>query len=114
MSSVSGPADGIVGDGGSPDAQAADWASAAGSRVRTAPPLAGAPAQPRAGMSDLFATSIRDYARQHPGEMVKILQAGCSCPAEDLGLHAAYTYDHLSWQSFRGGVRAGRGALADD
>jgi alkanesulfonate monooxygenase SsuD/methylene tetrahydromethanopterin reductase-like flavin-dependent oxidoreductase (luciferase family) len=23
--------------------------------------------------------------------------------AEDLGLHAAYTYDHLTWQSFRGG-----------
>jgi alkanesulfonate monooxygenase SsuD/methylene tetrahydromethanopterin reductase-like flavin-dependent oxidoreductase (luciferase family) len=23
--------------------------------------------------------------------------------AEELGLHAAYTYDHLSWQSFRGG-----------
>jgi alkanesulfonate monooxygenase SsuD/methylene tetrahydromethanopterin reductase-like flavin-dependent oxidoreductase (luciferase family) len=23
--------------------------------------------------------------------------------AEDLGLHAAYTYDHLTWRSFRGG-----------
>jgi alkanesulfonate monooxygenase SsuD/methylene tetrahydromethanopterin reductase-like flavin-dependent oxidoreductase (luciferase family) len=23
--------------------------------------------------------------------------------AEELGLHAAYTYDHLTWQSFRGG-----------
>jgi alkanesulfonate monooxygenase SsuD/methylene tetrahydromethanopterin reductase-like flavin-dependent oxidoreductase (luciferase family) len=23
--------------------------------------------------------------------------------AEDLGLHTAYTYDHLTWQSFRGG-----------
>ena len=23
--------------------------------------------------------------------------------AEDLGFHAAYTYDHLTWQSFRGG-----------
>jgi alkanesulfonate monooxygenase SsuD/methylene tetrahydromethanopterin reductase-like flavin-dependent oxidoreductase (luciferase family) len=23
--------------------------------------------------------------------------------AEELGFHAAYTYDHLTWQSFRGG-----------
>jgi trans-aconitate methyltransferase len=44
-------------------------------------------------VSDLFATSIRDYARQHPGEMVKILQAGCSCPAEDLGLDRL----HANW-----------------
>jgi SAM-dependent methyltransferase len=78
MSSVSGAADGIAASGGSPEAQAADWTPAAGSKV--------AAAGPRAGLSDLFARSIRDYARQHPGETVKILQAGCTCPAEDLGL----------------------------
>jgi SAM-dependent methyltransferase len=78
MSSVSGAADGIAADGGSPEPQAADWASAAGSRVKAA--------QPRAGRSDLFARSIRDYGRQHPGETVKVLQAGCTVPAEDLGL----------------------------
>jgi SAM-dependent methyltransferase len=101
MSSVSGPADGIVGDGGSPEAQVADWASAAGSRVRgassraglSAPLRAGLTAHPRAGLSDLFATSVRDYARQHPGEVVKILQAGCTGPAEDLGLERL----HANW-----------------
>lgn len=86
MSSVSDPGDGIVGGGGSPQARPAGWAPGAGSMVETAPPQAHAPVQPRAGVSDLFATSIRDYARQHPGEIVKILQAGCSCPAGDLGL----------------------------
>ena len=85
MSSVSGAADGIAANGGSPDAQAADWTPAAGSKA--------AAAGPRAGLSDLFARSIRGYARQHPGETVKILQAGCTCPAEDLGpdqLHAGW------------------------
>jgi SAM-dependent methyltransferase len=37
-------------------------------------------------VSALFARSILDYARQHPGEPVRILQAGCTGPAEDLGL----------------------------
>jgi trans-aconitate methyltransferase len=41
----------------------------------------------------LFATSIRDYARQHPGETVKILQAGCTCPPEDLGVEQL----HATW-----------------
>jgi trans-aconitate methyltransferase len=83
MSSVSGAADGIAASGGSSEAQAADWAPAAGSKAAAAgATVAGS----RAGRSDLFARSIRDYARQHPGETVKILQAGCTCPAEDLGL----------------------------
>jgi SAM-dependent methyltransferase len=87
MSLVSGAADGIAADGGSPEPQAADWTSAAGSR-------AGA-AQPRAGLSDLFVHAIRDYGRQHPGETVKVLQAGCTVPAEDLGLDRL----HASWLS---------------
>src|SRR5579875_2869747 len=100
MSSVSGPADGIVGDGASPQAQAADWTSA-GPRVRgvpsrtgaSAPARAGQSTHPRAGLSDLFATSIRDYARQHPAEVVKVLQAGCTCPPGDLGLDRL----HANW-----------------
>lgn len=92
MSSVSGPADGIVGDGGALEAQTADWAPAAGARA-AAKPRAAVPAAQRAGLSDLFATSIRDYAREHPGEVVKILQAGCTCPAEDLGLDRL----HANW-----------------
>jgi SAM-dependent methyltransferase len=85
MSSVSGAADGIAANGGSPEAQAADWTPAAGSLARAA--------GPRAGLSDLFARSIRDYARQHPGETVKILQAGCTCSPEDLGLDKL----HAGW-----------------
>jgi SAM-dependent methyltransferase len=78
MSSVSGAARGIAADGGSPEAQAVDWTPAAGSRARAG--------QPRAGESGLFARAILDYARQHPGEPVRILQAGCTGPAEDVGL----------------------------
>jgi SAM-dependent methyltransferase len=37
-------------------------------------------------VSGLFGRAILDYARQHPGEPVRILQAGCTGPAEDLGL----------------------------
>jgi SAM-dependent methyltransferase len=85
MSSVSGAADGIAADGGSPEAQAAGWTPAAGSLARAA--------ASRGGLSDLFARSIRDYARQHPGETVKILQAGCTCPDEDLGLDQL----HAGW-----------------
>jgi SAM-dependent methyltransferase len=82
MSSVSGAAGGIAADGGSPEAQAAtqaaEWKSAAGSRTRAA--------HVRSGRSDMFARSILDYARQHPAEQVKLLQAGCTGPADDLGL----------------------------
>lgn len=78
MSSVSGAARGIAADGGSPEAQAVDWTPAAGSGSRAA--------QPRAGASGLFARAILEYARQHPGQPLRILQAGCTGPAEDLGL----------------------------
>lgn len=78
MSSVSGAAEGIAADGGSPEAPAADWTSAAGSRARAA--------GPRAGESHLFTRSVHDYARQHGGATVKILQAGCGSPPEDLDL----------------------------
>lgn len=76
MSSVSGAARGIATGGGSPQDQTVDWTPAARSRD----------AQPRAGASGLFARSILGYARQHPGVPVRILQAGCTGPAEDLGL----------------------------
>jgi SAM-dependent methyltransferase len=78
MSSVRGAARGIAADGGSPDAQAAPWRPAAGATAWAS--------QPRAGVSDLFNRAILDYARQHPGEPVRILQAGCTGPAEDIGL----------------------------
>jgi SAM-dependent methyltransferase len=78
MSSVRGAARGIAADGGSPDAQAAPWTPVAGAAARAN--------QPRAGVSDLFNRAILDYARQHPGEPVRILQAGCTGPAEDIGL----------------------------
>ena len=78
MSSVSGAARGIAADGGSPEAPAVDWTPAAGSRARAN--------QPRAGVSGLFTQAILDYARQHPGQPVRILQAGCTGPAEDVGL----------------------------
>jgi SAM-dependent methyltransferase len=78
MSSVSGAAQGIAADGGSPEAHTVDWRPATGSRTRAG--------QPRAGVSGLFTRTILDYARQHPGEPVRVLQAGCSGPAEDIGL----------------------------
>lgn len=87
MSSVSGAAQGIAADGGSPEAQTPAphppplppaLRPATGSRARAG--------QPRAGVSGLFARSILGYARQHPGEPVRILQAGCTGPAGDIGL----------------------------
>jgi SAM-dependent methyltransferase len=89
MSSVSGAAQGIAAGGGSPETQAA-----APHPPPLPPPAPPAPhpatgsraGQPRAGVSGLFARSILDYARQHHGEPVRILQAGCTGPAEDIGL----------------------------
>lgn len=78
MSSVSGAAQGIAADGGSPEAHSVGWTPAAGTRSRAT--------QPRAGASGLFARSILEYARTHRGEPIRILQAGCTGPAEDLGL----------------------------
>lgn len=81
MPSVSGASGGIAADGGSPGAGTVKWTPAAGSRARAAPP--------RGSVSGLFARSIIGYARQHPGEPVRILQAGCTGPAEDMGLGQA-------------------------
>jgi SAM-dependent methyltransferase len=82
MSSVGGAADGLT----------AGHRSTAGARARTA--------QVHGGVSDLFARALRDYARQHPGQPVKLLRAGCTGPASDLGL------DQLPAQSFELSVRS--------
>jgi SAM-dependent methyltransferase len=78
MSSVSGAADGLAADSGSPATQAAGRMSAAGTGARAA--------SPRGVLSGLFARSVRNYARQHPGQPVKLLQAGCTNHTDDLGL----------------------------
>jgi SAM-dependent methyltransferase len=87
MSSVGGAADGLTADGGSLGTgslgnqlgnQAAGRRSTAGARARTA--------QVHGGVSDLFARALRDYAHQHPGQPVKLLRAGCTGSADDLGL----------------------------
>ena len=78
MSSVSGAAKGLAAESGSPAAQAAGWTPAAGTHARAA--------HLRGALSDLFARSVRGYAHQHPGQPVKLLQAGCTSPTDDLGL----------------------------
>jgi len=78
MSSVSGAAEGLAADSSSPGTQVAGRTSAAGTRSRAA--------SPRGDLSDLFARSVSDYAGQHPGQPVKLLQAGCTSRADDLEL----------------------------
>lgn len=78
MTSVGGSAEGFAADGGSLDTQPTGWTSAAGTRTRAAH-LHGA-------VTDLFARSIYNYARQHEGEPIKLLQAGCTSPADELEL----------------------------
>jgi SAM-dependent methyltransferase len=92
MSSVSGAAEGLAAESGSPVDQAAGRRSAAGAHARAA--------HPRGALSGLFARSVRDYARQHPGQPVKLLQAGCTSPTDDLGL------DQLHPASFDISVKA--------
>ncbi|MEU2990920.1 hypothetical protein ACPCAJ_22065 [Streptomyces griseoincarnatus] len=48
-------------------------------------------------MSLRLSTAILPYRRWHEGR--------CSAwvRAQELGFHAGYTYDHLSWRSFRDG-----------
>jgi SAM-dependent methyltransferase len=73
MSSVSGTAEGLAADSSSPAAHAVDWAA------RELP-------DSRGEVPDLFARSVHEYACQHTGEPVKLLLAGCTGHADDLGL----------------------------
>ena len=43
-------------------------------------------ASARGDVSDVFARSVRDFARQHPGKPVRLLRAGCTGPIGDLAL----------------------------
>jgi SAM-dependent methyltransferase len=95
MTSVRGAADGLAAagglaadaglaaDGGSRNTagtQAAGWTSAAGARTRAA--------HAHGDVSDLFARSVRDFAtaRADKSKPVKLLQAGCTGPIDDLAL----------------------------
>lgn len=78
MTSVRGAAEGLAADGGSLGTQAAGWTSAAGTRTRAA--------HSRGAVTDLFARSIRDYARQYAGEPIRLLQAGCTGTIDALDL----------------------------
>jgi SAM-dependent methyltransferase len=78
MTSVGGSAEGFAADGSSLGTQPADWTSAAGTRTRAA--------HLHGTVSDLFAQSIYNYARQHEGEAIKLLQVGCTGPADELQL----------------------------
>lgn len=78
MTSVGGSADGFAADGGSLDTQPAGWTSVTGARTRAA--------RLHGTVTDLFARSIYNYARQHEGEPVRLLQVGCTGPADELGL----------------------------
>ncbi|WUC43331.1 LLM class flavin-dependent oxidoreductase [Streptomyces cellulosae] len=48
-------------------------------------------------MSLRLSTVILPYRRWHEGSRSDWVRA------EELGFHAGYTYDHLSWRSFRDG-----------
>jgi SAM-dependent methyltransferase len=78
MTSVGGSADGFAAEGGPLGTQQAGWTSAAGARARAA--------HAHRAATDLFARSIYNYARQHEGEPIKLLQAGCTGPADELDL----------------------------
>jgi SAM-dependent methyltransferase len=78
MTSAGGAAEGLAPDGGSLASQAAGRAAAASTAPLTAPA--------RGDVTDMFARSVRDFARQHPGKPVKLLRAGCTGPIGDLGL----------------------------
>jgi Methyltransferase domain len=78
MTSVGGSAEGFAADGSSLGTQPTDWTSVAGTRTRAA--------HLHGTVTDLFARSIYNYARQHEGEPIKLLQAGCTGPADELEL----------------------------
>jgi SAM-dependent methyltransferase len=78
MTSVGGSADGFAADGSSLGTQPTGWTSVAGTRTRAA--------HLHGTVTDLFARSIYNYARQHEGEPIKLLQAGCTGPADELEL----------------------------
>lgn len=78
MTSVGGSAEGFAADGSSLGTQPTDWTSVAGTRTRAA--------HVHGSVTDLFARSIYNYARQHEGEPIKLLQAGCTGPADELEL----------------------------
>lgn len=78
MTSVGGSADGFATDGSSLGTQPTGWTSVTDTRTRAAH-LHGA-------VTDLFSRSIYNYARQHEGEPIKLLQAGCTGPADELEL----------------------------
>jgi Methyltransferase domain len=78
MTSVGGSADGFAAEGGSLGTQPTGWTSVAGTRTRAA--------HLHGTVTDLFARSIDNYARQHEGEPIKLLQAGCTGPADELDL----------------------------
>jgi SAM-dependent methyltransferase len=115
MTSVGRAAEGLPADGGARGTQAAGRTSA-GARTRAA--------HARGAVTDLFARSIRDYARQRPDEPVRLLQAGCTGPADDLELDKlrAYSYeisiqsidqDHPLTRKAKAGERQGSVVLGD-
>src|SRR5262249_41848995 len=78
MTSVGGSADGFAADGSSLGTQPAGWTSVTDTRTRAA--------HLHRTVTDLFARSIYNYARQHEGEPIKLLQVGCTGPADELEL----------------------------
>src|SRR5215469_3686665 len=78
MSSVGGSADGFAADGSSLGTQPTGWTSVADTRTRAA--------HLHGTVTDLFARSVYNYARQHEGEPIKLLQVGCTAPADELEL----------------------------
>lgn len=78
MTSVGGSAEGFAADGSPLGTQPTGWTSVAGTHARAA--------HLHGTVTDLFARSIYNYARQHEGEPIKLLQAGCTGPADELGL----------------------------
>jgi len=78
MTSARGAAEGLAAGVGAPASRRAGRTSAAEARAQ-------ADASGEAG-AGLFARSVRDYARQHAGTQIRLLQAGCTGPIDDLGL----------------------------
>jgi SAM-dependent methyltransferase len=78
MTSVGGSAEGFAADGSSLDTQPTGWTSVTGTRTRAA--------RLHGTVTDLFARSMYNYARQHEGELIKLLRAGCTGPADELEL----------------------------
>ncbi len=82
----------VLGPGGGASEIRTSTSEPTGRRIR--PPSGTAPTRPVASLGMRLSTVILPIYRWAEGQPIW-------ARAEELGLHAAYTYDHLSWRDFR-------------